>query len=370
MQPKHSLLISVSALIFIGVIMVYSSSGLYAWKYFGRSSFFLSRELLFLVIGFIAMTIALNTDYHLLQRHSKKIILLSFFLLLLTFIPPFSHPAGGAKRWIFLFPYGFLKNFSFQPSELAKLSLVLYLSSFFQRHQTEIKNLWRGFVPPFLITLSFAMIVFLQPDLGTSILFFVLFFFLAFSAGARFLHLCSLCLLFLALSPYLILLRPYWIKRIISFLNPFKDPQGAGWQILQSFIAFKNGGLLGVGLGAGKQKLFYLPGCHTDFIFSIIGEELGFLGGSIVIFLYILLLISGMRIAFKARDLGGHLLALGISVLITLGAIVNIGVVSGLLPTKGLPLPFISYGGSALVVDMFAVGILLNIANSFDRVDA
>lgn len=364
MRPKHTLLIATFILIFIGILMIYSSSAIYAWKYFGSSYFFLRRAFIFLLIGFVGMTAAVNVDYHFLQKHSKFFLFLSIFLLLLTFIPPFGKSAGGAKRWLVLFPWGYFKNLSFQPSELVKFSLILYLSSFFSRHQAGIKNFWRGFFPPLLITFLAASLVFIQPDLGTTFLIFCLFFVIAFSAGVRIKHL--LCLFFssLILAPFLILIRPYWVKRIVSFLRPFKDPQGAGWQITQSFIAFKNGGLWGAGLGAGRQKLFYLPGCHTDFIFSIIGEELGLLGSIAVIFLFILLIASGIRIALRAKDLAGHLLALGITVLIGLQAVINIAVVTALVPTKGLPLPFISYGGSALIFNMLGIGILVNVANN------
>ncbi|MCK4859199.1 MAG: putative lipid II flippase FtsW [Candidatus Omnitrophica bacterium] len=369
MRPKHTLLLATSALIFIGIMMIYSSSAIYAWKYFGNSYLFLRRELVSLVIGFLGMTAAVNIDYHFLQKQSKKILLLSIFFLILTFIPFFGHSAGGARRWLILFPWGYLKNFSFQPSELAKLSLILYLSSFFARHQVETKSFRRGFLPPLLVTLFVASVVFVQPDLGASFFLLILFFIIAFCAGVRIKHLCLLFFSFLASAPFLIVIRPYWMKRIVSFLQPFKDPQGTGWQIIQSFIAFKNGGLWGVGLGAGKQKLFYLPGCHTDFIFSIIGEELGLLGSVAVIFLFILLTLSGIKIALRAKDLGGHLLALGITVLIGLQAVVNIAVVTALVPTKGLPLPFISYGGSSLVLNMIGIGILVNIANNNGNLD-
>jgi len=345
-------------------MMVYSSSAIYAWKYFSSTYFFLRREFIFLLIGFAGMTAAVNIDYHLLQKQSRKILLFSIFLLMLALIPPFSRMAGGAKRWLTLLPWGYFKNFSFQPSEAAKFSLLLYLSSFFSRHQIEIKNFWRGFFPPLLITLLMASLIFIQPDLGTTFLLFCLFFIIAFSAGVRLKYLLGLFFSSLLLTPFLILIRPYWIKRVISFFHPFRDPQGTGWQIIQSFIAFKNGGLLGIGLGASRQKLFYLPGCHTDFIFSIIGEELGLLGSTAVIFLFILLITSGIKITLRAKDLDGHLLALGITMLIGLQAVINIAVVTGLLPTKGLPLPFISYGGSALVFNMFGVGTLINIANN------
>ncbi len=363
-RPKHTLLIATSALILIGVMMVYSSSAIYAWRYFGSSYFFLRKAFIFVLIGFAGMTAAVNIDYHFLQKQSKKILLLSIFLLVLTFISPFCRAAGGAKRWLILLPWGYFKNFSFQPSELAKFSLILYLSSFFSRRQIEIKDFWRGFSPPLLITLLVASLVFIQPDLGTTFLLFCLFFIIAFSAGAKLKHLLSLFFSSLILAPFLILIRPYWIKRITSFLHPFRDPEGAGWQIIQSFIAFKNGGLWGIGLGASRQKLFYLPGCHTDFIFSIIGEELGLLGSTAVIFLFVLLIASGIRIALGAKDLAGHLLALGITMLIGLQVVINIAVVTALIPTKGLPLPFISYGGSALIFNMLGIGILVNIANN------
>jgi len=310
------------------------------------------------------MTATLNIDYHFLQKQSKKILIFSIFLLLLTLVPCFGRVAGGAKRWLILFPWGWFKTLSFQPSELVKLSLLLYLSNFFSKHQVEIRNFWRGFLPPLLITIGIASLVFIQPDLGSTFLLFCLFLIIAFTAGIRLCHLFFLLLSLFISVPFLIIIRPYWMNRITTFFHPLRDPQGAGWQIIQSFIAFQNGGLLGVGLGASKQKLFYLPGCYTDFILSVIGEELGLVGTGLVIFLFGLLIVSGLRIALKAKDLAGHLLGFGITMLIGIQALINIAVVTALLPTKGLPLPFISYGGSALIFNMIGIGILLNISNN------
>ena len=278
-------------------------------------------------------------------------------LLICVLVPPFSHAAGGAKRWLQLGPL------SFQVSELAKFTLIVYLADFLSRKPlSTLQNFWKGFLPPALMLGVFLGLILLQPDLGTVIAIGLVAVILFYLGRARMVFLLAS---FLAALPALTLLLfrvPYRRRRILAFLDPWDDPQGIGFQIIQSFIALGSGGLHGLGLGQSRQKLFYLPEAHTDFIFSIIGEELGLIGTLAICFLFFVFLVLGIRIAVKALDLFGCLLASGIVSMICLQAIINIGVVTGSLPTKGLPLPFISFGGSSLLINLVSIGVLLNIA--------
>jgi len=345
-------------LICIGVVMIYSSSSIYAWERYKDSFFFLKRHLIFLFIGSILTFFVMIMDYRKLREYTKPLLLLSIILLVLVLIPGIGREVSGARRW---FRFKFL---SFQPSELANLAVIIYVSDFIARKGTLIKQFLRGFLPPICVLGFCALLILMQPDLGTSVSLAVVVFIMLFIAGARVRYLLSLILASLPALYILIFSVPYRRARILAFINPWLDPKGSGFQIIQSQIALGSGGVFGVGLGHSRQKLFYLPAAHTDFIFSIIGEELGLVGTIGVIILFILFIQQGLKIIKNATDKFGYFLALGLVLMITFKAVINIGVSCGILPTKGLPLPFISYGGSSFIFDLISVGILINIART------
>ena len=347
----------VCIMVSIGIIMVYSASSISAANRFGDSIHFLKRQSLFALIGFLLMLIVMKVRYQVLRRLSFPFFIGSIFLLMLVVIPGIGTTIGGSSRWFRIGPL------SLQPSEIAKFALIIFFAASLSKKEKNVKSFSVGFLPHLVVTLLLCALVLLQPDFGTAVMLFSLFFILMFVAGGKIRYLASVCAVGAVGCYFLISSVGYRLNRISAYLNPWEDPTSTGFQIIQSFLAFGSGGLWGTGLGNGKQKLFYLPEAHTDFIFSIIGEELGFIGVLLIIFLFIALCFCGVRIALKAPDLFGTYLALGITSLIVLHAIVNLGVVMGLLPTKGSTLPFISYGGTSLVVNLTGVGILLNIAS-------
>jgi cell division protein FtsW len=275
-------------------------------------------------------------------------------LLILVFLPSIGVSAGGARRWIRLWPS------TFQPSELVKLSMVIFLARYISMPEYRTDS-FTSFIKPIFIMIIFQIAILKQPDFGAAMSLAFLTFAMLFLSGTRLRYLSSL-LVFALPVIFKLVTEPYRLRRLISFLDPWEDAQGSGFQLVQSFIALGSGGLAGVGLGSSKQKLSYLPESHTDFIFSIIGEEFGFIGVSVVIALFLLLFIKGISIANKAKDEFVYYLAIGLSLMISLQALINFAVATGLVPTKGLPLPFVSYGGSALLVNLAAIGILLNIS--------
>jgi len=353
---RAQLFMVTAALLAIGVVMVYSASAINAHEFLGDSAYYLKRQLLYLFIGVIASLMIMSADYDVLKKYVKPVLIITFILLILVLIPGISREIAGARRW---FRFSFL---SFQPSQVAKLVMILYFADFLSRKHGDIRSFWEGFMPPMIMLGVSVGLILLEPDLGTAVAISIVSFIMLFVAGMKLAHLVPMIVGSIPILLVLILHKAYRMRRITAFLDPWKDPQGVGFQIIQSFIALGSGGLLGVGLGQSRQKLLYLPGCHTDFIFSIIGEELGLLGAGAVIILFVLFIWAGFRIALRARDLFGHLAALGIVSMIALEAIINIAVATGSMPTKGLPLPFISYGGSSLVFDMIGVALLLNIA--------
>jgi cell division protein FtsW len=249
-----------------------------------------------------------------------------------------------------------------QPTEFAKLVLVLYLADFLTRRQAVIGDLWRGVLPPLVVTGGVAGLVLLQPDLGSALAIVGMVLCMIFVAGARLAHMGLIGGLAVPVVGLAVWVAPYRLRRVLTFMDPWADPRGAGFQIIQSYLALGGGGLLGRGLGESKQKLFYLPEPHTDFIFAILGEELGFVGAVVTVALFGLLLWRGIRVGLRVADPFGALLAFGVTALLVNQAVVNLGVVVGLFPTKGLPLPFVSSGGSSLLVAMAAVGLLLNVS--------
>ncbi|MDP8264934.1 MAG: putative lipid II flippase FtsW [Candidatus Aceula lacicola] len=357
---RISIAIIVTVLLSVGVIMIFSSSGIYALQELGSSTYFLQRHLVYLCVGFILMALVMAMDYRLLSQYSKPILILSIVTLVLVLIPGIGKEVYGARRW-----FRFL-GFGFQPSEFVKLAVVIYMADFLARKQNRIKSFFFGFIPVLCVLGVVSLLILKQPDLGTTVLIAIVVFIMLFIAGTRIGYLASIVFLSLPAAYYLIALVPYRLRRIQAFLDPWSDKQGAGFQLVQSQIALGSGGIFGIGLGKSMQKLFYLPAAHTDFILSIIGEELGLLGTTAIVFLFALFVWQGARIAKRTEDPFGYFLAIGIVAMIGLQAIVNIGVSIGAFPTKGLPLPFISYGGSALIMQMVCVGILLNISRIQD----
>ena len=347
---------STAILIAIGIVMIYSASAIYAFEKMKDSAYFLKRHLVYLALGaFLAVTAA-KVDYQKLRRFAKPILISALVLLVLVLVPHVGHSTGGARRW-----FKFL-GFSFQPSEYLKLALIFYMADYLDRKRESLNDVKRTLFPALFILGLCVGLIFLQPDLGTAITVAFVTLIVFFAAGIRIRYLVTVVLSALPVLLYAMMAKPYRRKRLLAFFHPWDDPRGVGFQIVQSFLALGSGGLFGVGLGKSQQKLFYLPESHTDFIFSIIGEELGFLGTSSVVVLFIVFIFAAMIIVFRAKNGFSQLLSLGLVSLIGLEAVINIGVSTGALPTKGLSLPFISYGGSALLANMVAVGLLMNIS--------
>lgn len=354
-QTRINLAIITITLLGVGVVMIYSASAIFAYENLGDSTYYLKRHLFYLVVGFILCGLVMGIDYVHFRKIAKPLLLFSIFLLVLLHLPGIARQVGGAKRW---FRMGM---FSFQPSELAKFAIILYMADFLTRKKSCIHSFFYGFLPTLMVMLFLCLIVLAQPDLGTTLAIFIICFLMFFVAGVKLSYLITVILGSLPLLYFLIFSVPYRRNRILAFLNPWNDPKGTGFQIIQSLVALGSGGLIGVGLGQGKQKLLYLPAAYTDFIFSIIGEELGFLGTMGVVILFIIFLIQAAKITLKAKDSFGQLLAFGLTACLLIEAIVNMGVVTSIFPTKGLPVPFISYGGTSLVFNMIYVGMILNI---------
>lgn len=350
------ILTMVVALTCFGIVMVYSASSIMAEKKFHDSCYFLKRQSLYAICGFGIMYVAMRTDYHFWHKAAVPILVFCIISLMLVFVPGIGGNVKGATRWIRL------PGFNFQPAELAKLALIIFMAFSLDRKQDQIR--WfKGVIPYMGVLLVMIGLLMIQPDMGSSITLAGVAIVMLFAAGMRVSHLISIALFSLPLGYYLIMNKEYRKRRILSFLNPWADPNNSGFQIIQSWLAFGTGGFNGQGLGEGKQKLFYLPEAHTDFILSVVGEELGFIGTATIAAMFYLLVHRSFRVAIHAEDSFGRFLAFGIAVLLGAEAFVNMAVVMGLVPTKGLALPFISYGGSSLLISMLAVGILLNISS-------
>jgi cell division protein FtsW len=354
--PDFLLIIITFSLLAIGLIMVYSASAIWADYKFHDSFFFAKRQLLFAGVGIVAMFFIMNVDYWTWRTWSKALLIICFVLLVLVLVPGVGMVRNGSRSWIGV------GAFSIQPSEFMKLAMIAFLAKFLSENQKKITSFKQGLLPSLaLVFIAFGMIM-LQPDLGTGTVMVGTCIAMIFVAGARISHFVGLGLIGIAGFAALVLSAPYRIKRITSFLNPWEDPLGSGFQIIQSLYAIGPGGLFGLGLGQSRQKFFYLPEPQTDFIFAILAEELGFIGGSLVLLLFSLLLWRGVRIALGAPDLYGSFLAIGIISMIAIQVMINIGVVTGLMPVTGITLPFLSYGGSSLTLMLMAIGVLLNIS--------
>ena len=357
-QPSAdgTILMAAALLTLIGLVMVYSASAVMAQNRFHDSLYFLKRQAAWLGFGFLLLHIASRLDYLVWRKLTLPILGVTAILLLVVLLPSLGVAAKGARRW---FHIGAV---SVQPAEMAKLATVLYLAMYVTRKEGRMAELVSGFLPPLVVVGLFGGLILMQPDLGTVLVLGTVTFGVLFLGGARLKHLCGLIPIALILLIVAIWKSPYRLQRLMSFLDPGKDPTGVAFQVNQSFLAFGSGKVFGVGLGEGKQKLFFLPEAHTDFVLALVGEELGLIGTALIIILFSVLAFKGFQIAGRAREPFGRYLALGITLLIGVQVLVNAGVATGLLPTKGLTLPLVSYGGSSLLMTLLSIGILLSIS--------
>ena len=354
------LFFTVCAMLAFGLVMVYSASFILAQERSGDGFAFVKKQLTFAGLGLIALLTTLRISPQTWKKHAISIFGVSLFLLFVVLVPGIGTRVGGAQRWINL------GLFNLQPAELAKFTAMLFIAKQMDKKRDDLKRFVPGIVAPFIGPLLLIAFLLLQPDFGSSVMIAMTGFALLLIGGVRKRYLGAIVSAGFSAGMLLILIAPYRRARLMTFLDPWKDPLGKGFQVLQSMLALHNGGILGTGLGNGKEKLFYLPEAHNDFIFAVVGEELGFIGVIAIIAAYTFFIYRGLRIASaiheKRDDLFGSLLAAGITLLLGLQGYVNMGVVLGMLPTKGLTLPFISYGGSALLIDLAMVGVLLRLS--------
>lgn len=349
-----ALLMLVALLICLGFVFVYSSSSVYALDRFGSPHYFVIKQLVGLGVGIAGLIFFRLIPLNWIKRTAPALFIGSLFLTGLTLIPGLGITIHGSSRWISI------RGFMFQPSELLKITLILYLSYILAKKHYALSSFRYGYFPFLCILAPAAAVLLKQPDFGQMVTTCLMAFFLFFVARINIKHLAATVIPLIPVIALLIYLKPYRFQRILVFLNPWKDPQGSGFQIIQSLIAIGSGGLWGVGIAHSKQKFFYLPMQHTDFIFSIIAEETGFIGSCIVIFLFLLFLYYGLKLAQQVNDPFGSYVVLGFVLLISIQAVVNLSVATSLLPTKGIGLPFISYGRSALICNLWILGVIIN----------
>ncbi|MBP1992795.1 stage V sporulation protein E [Paenibacillus eucommiae] len=354
--PDIWMVISTLLLLTIGVIMVYSASAVLAFHEFGDRYYYLKRQLIFAVLGVVAMFFTMNVDYWVWKKYARSGLILCLVLLVIVLLPGIGVVRGGARSWLGI------GSFGIQPSEFMKIGMIIFLAKLLSEQQAKVTYFAKGLLPPLgIMGLAFGLIM-LQPDLGTGVVLVGASLLMIYTAGARILHLSYLGMVGLVGFIGLVIAAPYRLLRITAFLDPWQDPLGAGYQSIQSLYAIGPGGLVGLGLGMSRQKYSYLPEPQTDFIFSIIAEELGFIGGAFVLLLFTILVWRGMRTAITAPDTFGNMLAVGIIGMVAVQVIINIGVVIGMFPVTGITLPFISAGGSSLTLMLTSIGILLNIS--------
>lgn len=352
----HILLFIALTLALVGLVMIFSASAVVAGQKHHDSWYYLKRQLTWLTLGLVLLHVASWVDYIWWKRLALPLLGLITVLLVVVLIPSIGIAANGAQRWLRLGPI------LIQPAEMAKLIAVIYLAAYLVKKENRLQHFSTELLPALLVIGVISGLVLMEPDLGTIVVIGLVTAGMLFLGGARVTHLLSLVPVALAAVAALIWLSPYRWHRLIAFFYPERDPTGTGFQINQSFLAFGSGGLFGVGLGEGKQKLFFLPEAHTDFVLALVGEELGFVGAGVIVLFFALFVIRGFQISTRARIPFGRYLGIGITTLIGIQALINACVVTGLLPTKGLTLPFVSYGGSSLVINLIGVGILLNIS--------
>ena len=353
--------LTVAVLNIVGVVMVLSASSVSSLTDYGSPWYFSSRQLLWTVVGLLAFVVGIRLDYRSLRRLVRPLLVVSTALLFVVLLPGVGVHVSGSQRWI---GYGF---FRFQPSELAKLAILLYAADLASRRAREVKD-WRRVLKPIgVVLLVFGALVMKEPDLGSALVIAMVAVSVLIASGIRARHLAFVGAAGASIVTLLAFAEPYRRARMLTFLHPFSDRTDEGYQIAQSLLAIGSGGWTGVGLGASRAKWNFLPNAHTDFIFAIIAEELGLLGGMLVLALFVVFAVLGIRTAGHAPDRFGALLAVGITTWVVGQAVINISAVCGLLPITGIPLPFISFGGTALVTTMFAVGVLANVARQGER---
>ena len=356
-----ALLASTLALVSLGLTMVFISSTVMANSQYQDPYFFVKRQTLYALFGVGVLVLGRSTDYHRYKDWAYWFLFLALIGLVLVFVPGLGAKVRGAARWVRLGPL------TLQPSEFAKLAMVIFLAYSLSRKQEKMKYFAIGFLPHMVIAGVFIALIGKEPDFGTALTLAGIVFILLLVGGTRLTYILISFSMVVPLAVVMVLRDPKKFSRILSFLDPWKYGQDVGYQLKQSLLAIGSGGFWGMGPGQSRAKLFYLPDAHTDFILSIFSEELGFIGIILILALFTLLVFRGLRVALRAPDAFGSYLALGLTLLISLPACINMGVVSGILPTKGLSLPFLSYGGSSLLVNLLAVGILLNISSQIKR---
>jgi cell division protein FtsW len=350
------MLLAVGALLAIGMTMVLSTSYLYSQERYGDGTYFFRKQMIAMGAGALALIACAALPSTLYRRFAYPLLAISFVILVLVLVPGIGVSRGGARRWI-MFP-----GFVFQPSELAKLALVFYLAHSMAKKEQMIRTFSVGVLPHLIVSGAFAGMLLLEPDFGTALILTMLLYFMLFIGGARVHHLLATGLMALPVLIYVMTKAEYRIRRLMTFWDPWSDAAGSGFHVIQSLIAFGSGQMWGRGLGESRQKLFYLPEAHTDFVFSVIGEEIGLLGALTVLALFGVIVVRGLQLAAKIEEPFDQYLAFGLTVLLGLQALIHMGVVMGLMPTKGLVLPFISYGGSAMVINLMETGILLGLS--------
>lgn len=359
-QYDKTLIFAVAALIAVSIVMVYSSSSVVALTNYGDPAYFMKRQVLWTLLGLGLMAVTMHTDHRAFgdQRAALGLLLISLLLFFATLVPGIGHVVNGARRWLRL------GGLTFQPSELAKFGMAVYISYYAAKKGERIRDFSNGLIPAFVVTGLFIAAAVSQPDFGTAVILASLVYVMLFAAGANALHIFGVAAACVPFVYSAMIRTSYRQRRIFAFLDPWSDPTGAGHQIIQSFLALGSGGIFGRGLGEGRQKLLFLPERHSDFIYAVIGEELGLIGAGVVLLFFFVILWRGVRISLMAGERFSSMLALGITLVICIQGFVNMAVVTGLLPTKGIVLPLVSYGGSSLVITLGAVGVLLNISRS------
>lgn len=352
----YTLLISIIILSLFGIIMIYSASYVWAEYKYGDPFKFVKNQSIFFIIGLILMIIVSRIDYKKYFKYANKLLVVCFILLVLVLIPGIGSVRNGSRSW-----FG-IGSFGIQPSEAAKLGLIIFVSKYLCNNQNSVKDIKRGVLPIIFITLLMFGIIMLQPDFGTGTVLVMSIVGILFVSGVSIKFFLKIGLVGVIGVVGLILIAPYRIKRILSFLNPWEDPLGSGFQIIQSLYAIGPGGLFGMGFSNSIQKHFYLPEPQTDFIFSIISEEFGFLGVLIISTLFIIIIVSCLKIAIRCNNLFGKYLAFGLTFQLSFQTLLNLMVVIGLIPVTGVTLPFLSYGGSSLLITLFSMGIILSIS--------
>ena len=356
LDKKLLIIVIITAL--FGILMIYSASNIWAEYKFNDPLKYVKHQFLFFILGIITMFTLSNIDYKYYYKHANKILLLTFILLILVLIPGIGIVRNGSRSW-----FG-IGSFSIQPSEFSKIALIIFVSKYLANNDKDVKKIIKGIFPILGLILLFFGLIMLEPDFGQGMVIVITLIMIIFVSGAKLSFFVKCGILGLLGIVGLIIIAPYRLARIISFVNPWVDPLGSGFQIIQSLYAIGPSGLLGKGLGNSIQKHFYLPEPQTDFIFSIISEELGFLGVLLVTSLFLIIFIRSIKISLKCTDLFSKYLVFGLSFGILIQAILNLCVVVGLIPVTGVTLPFFSYGGSSLLVSFASIGIILNISKN------